>query len=130
MNIRWLFPTKPEKQSPSSQVAQGPRLRLLKHRIGAENSSCVTMDAIESFPVVIGRGRMADVELEDRYISSVHCRIDFLDGMFILQDLESRNGTFVNNRQTSLTRLEPGDVIEIGLTSLTVIDTIPPSAGS
>lgn len=66
----------------------------------------------------IGRAKANDVRLDDVAISSQHCRIRPEGGTFVLHDLESTNGTLVNNHRVSRHVLAPGDVIKMGDTSL------------
>ncbi len=66
----------------------------------------------------IGRAKANDIRLDDVAISSQHCRIRPEGGSFVLHDLQSTNGTLVNNRRVSRHVLEQGDVIKMGDTSL------------
>ena len=56
--------------------------------------------------------------VDDVSVSSEHCRIRPEDGRFVLHDLKSTNGTFVNERRVTRHVLAEGDVIKIGETSL------------
>src|SRR5437867_2235843 len=69
--------------------------------------------------VVIGRQK-ADLDLTpDLQVSQTHARITVEDGGWWIEDLESRNGTFVNGREIKQrTRLLPSAVITIGETKL------------
>jgi hypothetical protein len=64
--------------------------------------------------LVIGRHTSCDVVLGDLPVSRRHARLRFRDGRWILQDLESRNGTCVNGERVGRCELRPGDRIEIG----------------
>jgi hypothetical protein len=66
----------------------------------------------------IGRAKANEVVVEDLSVSSEHCRIRPQDGRFVLHDLRSTNGTFVNERRVSRHVLSEGDVLKIGETSL------------
>jgi predicted component of type VI protein secretion system len=71
-------------------------------------------------PLVIGRGEDADLVLDDTQVSRHHARIvPTPDGGATVEDLESSNGTFVNQQPLhSATRVDPGDQLLIGLTIL------------
>ena len=85
---------------------------------------CFALDDIEE--VVLGRGktrtfrRMADhprrleVRLEDERMSSQHARLSRCKGGWLVQDTESKNGSFVNGMKQSEARLAEGDIIELG----------------
>lgn len=70
---------------------------------------------VSAKPLVLGRGLEADIRVEDDEISRSHCAI-WTDGdKFLIKDLRSRNGTFVNDRRVEEeTELSPGDRIRIG----------------
>jgi hypothetical protein len=68
--------------------------------------------------ISLGRARANDVVLEDVAVSSQHCRIRPDGDRFMLQDLESTNGTRVNDRRVKKHLLVEGDVIQIGETRL------------
>lgn len=72
--------------------------------------------------IKIGRKIDNTVVLEDEYVSSHHARIYLIDGEYILEDLKSTNGTFLNDekivRESSII---PGDIIKIGSIVLKVI---------
>ncbi len=66
--------------------------------------------------LVIGRGtRVGDVALHDPRLSREHAELYVADDDRLwIKDLNSRNGTFVNERQIELHRLRVGDVVGIG----------------
>lgn len=47
----------------------------------------------------MGRGAGANVVLDDSTVSRVHARLELEEGVWILRDLDSRNGTFVDGMQ-------------------------------
>jgi hypothetical protein len=67
----------------------------------------------------IGRARTNDIVVDDVACSNEHCRVRPEEGRFVLHDLQSTNGTFVNERRIVTHALEPGDVVQVGETSLT-----------
>lgn len=68
---------------------------------------------------VIGRGDQADLRLPDVGISRRHARLDFDGAQVVLTDLGSTNGSMVNGQRVSAVALNPGDMIQIGTTTLT-----------
>jgi hypothetical protein len=61
----------------------------------------------------IGRRRDNTLVLDDRRVSRQHCQLRFRFGEFVLYDLGSRGGTFVNNARVTECVLRPGDVISL-----------------
>lgn len=69
----------------------------------------------------IGRGSDCEVQIADPRASRHHALIRLMDGGFILSDLGSTNGTYVNHVQIQgAVRLQDGDLIRIGETTLRV----------
>jgi Nif-specific regulatory protein len=62
----------------------------------------------------VGRVSSNDITLQDVAVSRRHCVIEEKDGHFLLADLESHNGTFVNGLPVRRYILQDGDRIEIG----------------
>ncbi len=66
--------------------------------------------------LLIGRDEGCDLVISDRLVSRRHARIRLDGGQYFLEDLNSKNGTFVNGREISEPRLlEDGDEIQIAL---------------
>ena len=72
--------------------------------------------------ISVGRGGgCALVLADDQYASTVHARVFRRGNDLFVDDLESRNGTFVNGqRVTSTTKLKRNDRVQFGQTVCTV----------
>jgi hypothetical protein len=69
--------------------------------------------------VVVGREEGAGVSIHDPEVSRRHARISWQAGRYILEDLGSTNGTYLNDeRVTTPQSLQPGDTIGMGQTVL------------
>ncbi len=66
----------------------------------------------------LGRAHTNDIVLDDVSVSSQHSRLRLEDGHFVLHDLKSTNGTFVNEQKISRHVLKTGDIIRLGETGL------------
>jgi diguanylate cyclase (GGDEF)-like protein len=65
-------------------------------------------------PLVIGRGTDTDLRINDHSVSRRHARIQpGADGYYAI-DLQSTNGTFVNNNSAPMSRLTDGDYLRVG----------------
>jgi len=69
---------------------------------------------IDRFPFVIGRSSECNLALPQSYVSRSHATITHDGKQFVLQDTQSRHGTFVNGEQVSRRMLRPGDRIQFG----------------
>ncbi len=67
-------------------------------------------------PVVIGRETPEGVRILDQGASRKHAEIFKIGEMYFIRDLESKNGTFVNDERIAEELLQVGDKIKIGST--------------
>ncbi|HET6609083.1 MAG TPA: FHA domain-containing protein, partial [Rhodopila sp.] len=66
-------------------------------------------------PFTIGRATPSEVVLARSDVSRMHCRIDLEGGRVMVADLNSTNGTFVNDHRIAApTPLNPGDRLKVG----------------
>ena len=65
-------------------------------------------------PVVLGRGDVCTVRLGHSKVSRLHCRVAYENGFYAVEDLESKNGTWVNNRRIHKAILFHHDRITVG----------------
>ena len=71
--------------------------------------------------VLFGRSPSSTVRLEDPYVSDDHARIYRADGSWMVADLKSTNGTFLNRvKVTAPTQIAAGDQLGIGKTIVEV----------
>ena len=74
--------------------------------------------------IYIGRNKTNAITIEnDPLVSRKHAVIEHIKGKYYLTDLDSTNGTYLNNhpiQKNNKIELSPGDVIRIGKTELNV----------
>jgi type II secretory pathway predicted ATPase ExeA len=63
---------------------------------------------------VIGRADLADIVVEDTFVSKIHAMIQVYANALVLLDLNSTNGTTVNSIETRKTVLRSNDIISLG----------------
>ncbi len=81
-----------------------------------ESQGSGTKWVLEPRPMIIGRHPSCDIMLPDRQISREHARIFHTADGFFIEDLGSKNGTYVNGEAvTQPRRLDESDVVQIGL---------------
>lgn len=68
--------------------------------------------------IVIGRSPACDIVVKEAKVSRKHAEIQVLKGKYILIDLESSNGTFVQGKKIKEHTLQSGEQISIGATKL------------
>jgi eukaryotic-like serine/threonine-protein kinase len=69
---------------------------------------------IEGESVMVGRDRTCSIVLTHPAVSRRHARITLSGSSFLLEDLKSANGTYVNNARIERANLKPGDVVRFG----------------
>ena len=119
-------PPQPQFDAPPAYppyAQQGPGPQGPPHGGGGRNARLVSGDG-RTYPLaigqtVIGRGDQANMRLPDVGISRRHARLDFDGAQVVLTDLGSTNGTMVNGQRVSAVALNPGDMIQLGTTTLT-----------
>ena len=68
---------------------------------------------IEVRALLIGRSESCDINVTEGHPSREHARIAERNGLVVVEDLHSTNGTFVNNQRIEeATTLRPGDVVK------------------
>jgi pSer/pThr/pTyr-binding forkhead associated (FHA) protein len=87
---------------------EGLNARLINLKLGANR---------------VGRHPDNDFSIDHVTISSVHCELVLRDDGVILRDLESTNGTFVNNEPVREVHLSPGQIVRLGDVELLVETT-------
>jgi pSer/pThr/pTyr-binding forkhead associated (FHA) protein len=65
----------------------------------------------------IGRSG-ADISVKDSRVSKVHCMVEFYDGAVVIKDMNSTNGTLLNQFVLAEDFLKSGDRIQVGHTVL------------
>ena len=65
--------------------------------------------------IVLGRGDRAEIRLEDPFASAQHARVYEQGSTIVIEDLDSTNGTYLNEELLQTPRpLHPGDRVRIG----------------
>lgn len=82
------------------------------------NNAFLIVDGVKVFPLtqsVINIGRRLDNQLviDDPRISRNHAQVRAIKGRFVIFDLNSTGGTFVNGQRTNQSVIYPGDVISL-----------------
>jgi HD-GYP domain-containing protein (c-di-GMP phosphodiesterase class II) len=72
--------------------------------------------------IIAGRTVQSDLQLDDPSVSRRHCSMTFDRGLLQIKDLESANGTYVNERQVREATARPGDLIRLGAAIIEIRD--------
>ena len=92
-----------------------PSGELTYYLVGVEGPLAHRRLEITNVATVLGRRGDASVQIDDPTVSGHHCRIVAVAGQVIVEDLGSRNGTFVDQEQITQPRVvETGSIVHIG----------------
>lgn len=108
----------PQKPAPAESVTVNAQLLINAER-------AIRLDT-EVDLINLGRQQDNDVVLDDPYVSRHHIQIRRRYGEHMLFDIHSQGGTFVNGVKIKEHRLQSGDVIQIGRTSIVYLQDPPP----
>jgi type II secretory pathway predicted ATPase ExeA len=110
---QWFEDRDQEKSRPRPQeekVQSDAAVNLTVFRAG----QFVEQVRATNFPIVIGRSNANDVVIVDKQVSRRHALIDCISGIFVIEDLNSKNGILVNRKRRSRALLRSGDTISLG----------------
>ncbi|MGZ8866766.1 MAG: protein kinase domain-containing protein [Thermoanaerobaculia bacterium] len=69
---------------------------------------------IQGDNVMVGRDRTCSIVLSHPAVSRRHARMTLNGTSWVVEDLKSANGTYVNNTRVERMKLKPGDVVRFG----------------
>lgn len=88
----------------------------IRVRTGPEEGEVYPL--FENREITVGRSPTNNIFVRDKNVSRVHCQIVVTNGVVSLTDLQSTNGTFVNNDRISECELKSNDEVRVGTTLL------------
>jgi diguanylate cyclase (GGDEF)-like protein len=98
---------------PSNPALQGVRAVLTV--VSGPSTGRVFTVAEGGDPTVVGRGKEVQVRIDDAGASREHARfLETEDGKYVVEDMGSTNGTFVDGKRIERAELQSGDRIHIG----------------
>lgn len=90
----------------------------------AHRDGHATATPLENDEFIIGRVEHADITLQDPTVSRQHARLAKSDdGQWVLSDLDSRNGIWVDDEKVDRSVLSPNRPVRIGAYTLTLLGT-------
>src|SRR5262249_2845237 len=90
---------RPEGEVPTSATIIGPAAGWIAHQGPAWLEQASGERRYVQSELRIGRGDQNDLRLNDASVSRYHAFLRRVDGRYLLSDVGSQNGTFVNGRR-------------------------------
>ncbi|MFA5139733.1 MAG: FHA domain-containing protein [Elusimicrobiota bacterium] len=95
------------------------------------NAAVIKEIPIEKSALVVGRKADSDIVIDNPAISGHHCKIVLSGDTYFVEDLESTNGTFLNEKRVMKAGLHNNDVIGLAKHALVFVeDAAPPPAAA
>jgi pSer/pThr/pTyr-binding forkhead associated (FHA) protein len=101
---------------------------MLRISIKFKDSVIKTIET-DSEKITIGRHEKNNIQIDNLAVSSLHARIVKEDDNYYIEDLDSTNGTFLNDAQVKREQLKDTDAITIGKHAI-IINIFPDRDGS
>ncbi len=105
--------TKNDRQGKAEKVLSAVHVSL---DIGSENP----IEFEFTRPFTVGRDESCEIQIQNPGISRKHAEVVFQDGVWLLRDLESANGTYLDGKRVSEVPLESAVSVELGLRDATL----------
>jgi len=104
-------PGRRERKAQAKAAKSRPQLVMIEPPDQAGRSYLLDNEAS------IGRAAGCQITLDDTYASQIHARVFQRDGQYLVEDLGSTNGTYLNRHKVAGPMvLHPGDKVQIGNT--------------
>lgn len=90
------------------------------------NAAVIKEIPFDKGSLTVGRKDDNDIVIDNPAISSHHCRISVQGGAYFVEDLDSTNGTFVNEKRIKKAGLHHNDVVGVAKHALVFLEDAPP----
>lgn len=105
-------PSPPASRAPAPVEAEPAPVPLLVLKYNDMELQRFPLQLGDGGECVVGRGKDCSIQIAERRLSRRHCSIQLIDDAFVVRDLGSQNGTYVNRRRIPGTyTLRDGDVL-------------------
>ena len=116
--VRTAKPAKPPK-APRGEKTPKPKSGGPRSLVVVEGPLTGTVIPLGAADVTIGRAPSSTLVLDDDYASNAHARLSLVNGSWVVQDLGSTNGTWIDRQRiTTPTPLSVGHQLKVGRTVL------------
>jgi pSer/pThr/pTyr-binding forkhead associated (FHA) protein len=92
---------------------------MLKILLKFKDSEIKTIET-DKAEITIGRNPTNDIHIDNLGVSKQHAKIIRQDGAYLIEDLNSTNGTFINDKRVARAVLNENAVVHIGKHSLII----------
>ena len=86
------------------------------------DGSAVKQWDLKTQPLTVGRGEQAEARVDDKEMSRKHFMVRPAEGKYVVEDLKSTNGTFLNGKPVQQATLKANDKIQAGQSLFVFVD--------
>jgi len=97
-----------------SPAAAAPRRDAILVHIYPTGREIGTRYVVGAVPLVVGRGDQCDIRINDHSVARRNALVQACDGAWAVTDLDSTNGTFLNDVPVATCVLKDGDYVRVG----------------
>jgi hypothetical protein len=90
------------------------------------NAAVIKEIPFDKDSLAVGRKPDNDIIIDNPAVSGHHCRISVQGGTYFVEDLESTNGTFVNEKRVKKSGLHHNDVVGLAKHAIVFVEDAPP----
>lgn len=113
-NMPKAFATVPGSTTTSANPAEQKATKL----VVTAGEKTGTEIALAGRQLTIGRAGDSDLVVDDEYTSTHHAKLVFINGEWLIQDLDSTNGTLLDGKKVATTQVVPMNTqVRVGQTS-------------
>ena len=99
-----------------AKPVRGIRTRAIRHHVleivrGPGSGTRLSLDGDK---MTLGRTAAVDLQLESEEVSRSHCQLTRMDDEYTVEDLQSRNGIYLNGLMVHAAVLRDGDELQVG----------------
>jgi len=110
----WPGPLNERAIAAMERLAELRSARLVPRVVVSRDGESVAEYELTEKQYIIGRTDLADIVIEDRYVSKMHAMLQVYSNAVVLLDLNSTNGTTVNSMVVQKTILRNNDIVTLG----------------
>jgi Domain of unknown function (DUF4388)/FHA domain len=125
VEVEFAAVVRPRPEDDTKEIVSPKAVQYLGHvgKVTVSRLTLVVGGQETSFPLTrdtytLGRHRNNDIVISDPKVSSFHSRLDRSPDGFVIVDLKSRNGPYVNGQRIESAQLKTGDEIRLGTAQL------------
>jgi hypothetical protein len=121
VEVEFAAAVRPRPEDDTREIVTPKAVQYLGHvgKVTVSRLTLLVAGKETAFPLTrdtytLGRHRNNDIVISDPKVSSFHARLDRSPEGFVLVDLKSRNGSYVNGERIERAQLNTGDEVRLG----------------